>query len=70
MKLVEHWRWRWRSPESGEVAESSLPLTVRDAALRCPGAERIPGTARMLPDRASTQSYEETTPAAFYRQAD
>ncbi len=42
-KFVEHWRWRYRDPQTGRICRTVFQLTEREAA-ELPQAERIEGS--------------------------
>ncbi len=59
MKVIEHWRWRYRDHKTGKMHRTSRAMTAEDAA-RYPGATRIEGT-RVL-RQAEDQQFPDTTP--------
>jgi hypothetical protein len=46
-KTVEYWHWRYRSPATGQVRRTLLPLTELEAS-RYANAERIEQTRMVL----------------------
>ena len=59
MKQLEYWHWRYRSPDTGRMCKTLLPMTAREAA-QFPDAERIPGT--MLSSVVEEGDFEDTSP--------
>ncbi len=59
MRLVEHWRWRYRDAKTGRICRTLFPLTAEQAA-QLPEAERIDGT--MLIIETEDPDFAETTP--------
>jgi|KBSMisStaDraftv2_1062788.scaffolds.fasta_scaffold613781_3 hypothetical protein len=48
MTRVEHWRWRYRDPKTGEVCYSSCACTSEEAGWLYGEAERIEGTLVLI----------------------
>jgi hypothetical protein len=68
MKLVEHWRWRYRDAETGGTRRTSFQLTAEEAERRFPGAERIAGSMKQRD--VDSQDFADTMPGALYRHGD
>jgi hypothetical protein len=64
MKLVEHWRWRYRDAKTGRVCRTSFHLTADEAEQRFPGAQRIEGS--MTQRDVDSPDFADTAPLPYY----
>jgi hypothetical protein len=62
VKHLELWQWRYRSPATGRMCKTSLPITADEAA-RYPDAQPIAGT--MLSIERDEEEFDETAPDVY-----
>ena len=55
---VQYWQWRYRDSTSGELTETTVPLTEEEAS-QLPEAERIEGS---LLSEIDWDEFQETAP--------
>ena len=58
-KFVEHWRWRYRDPETGRICQTLLQISDREAA-QLPEAQRVEGS--MVLREAEADDFPDTGP--------
>ena len=58
----ELWHWRYRSPTTGRMCRTLLPISVEEAAYY-PEPERVDGTRLVL--EVDEPSFDDTTPGAY-----
>ena len=61
MKPLQHWRWRFRDPQTGQALRTKFPLTAKEAE-RFPGAERIEGSMVLINVQ---EDFADTMPRVF-----
>lgn len=61
-KRVELWHWKYRSPKTGRMCRTLLPVSDQEAALY-PNAERVEGTCLVI--ETDDPPFSETTPRAY-----
>ncbi|MEO6361771.1 MAG: hypothetical protein ABIO71_00935 [Caldimonas sp.] len=64
MKEVELWHWRYRSPKTGRMCRTLLPVSAREAAI-FPDSERIEGTRLVI--AVEEPAFGDTTPRAYLK---
>jgi hypothetical protein len=62
MKLLEHWRWRYRDRNTGRTRRTDRVMTEHEAA-KYPGAERIDGSMVLLEPEGP--EFDDTGPEVY-----